>query len=119
MGIKTTDPLISLNSLGLTLINKSCLNGTLNSIFTVYRLIQLSYRAGKTNVTHLNDSGHLLREYVKQFDLSWNARAVFSMSKQSESERQKRNSHLTVIFIISIDPALISIELQQKCFPVL
>lgn len=38
------------------------------------------------NVTHLNDSGHLLREDVEQLDLSWNARTVFSVSKQSKSE---------------------------------
>lgn len=38
------------------------------------------------NVTHLNDSGHLLREDVEQLDLSWDARTVFSVSKQSKSE---------------------------------
>jgi len=56
-----------------------------------YRLIILPGRLGTLDLTYLNDSGHLLREDVKQFNLSWNARAVFSMSKESESEKQDRN----------------------------
>lgn len=40
--------------------------------------------------TYLNYSGHLLREDVKQFDFSRDPWAIFSMSKQSESETQIR-----------------------------
>lgn len=63
----------------------------------------MSHTAGKPLVTHLNDSGHLLREDVKQFDLSGNPRAVFSMSKQSKSER-KKSRILTGHFNQTIDP---------------
>lgn len=37
----------------------------------------------KAYVCYLNDSGHLLGEDVEQFDLSWDARAIFSVGKQS------------------------------------
>lgn len=56
---------------------------------------------GKPNVTYLNDSGHLLREDVKQFDLRWNARAIFSMSKQSKSEKQnKYSSQISAVWTV-------------------
>lgn len=54
---------------------------------------QTIYRAAfDTNVTHLNDSGHLLREDVKQFDLGWDARAVLSVSEQSKSASKAKRS---------------------------
>lgn len=59
---------------------------------TIYRASFWQSREIKTNVTHLNDSGHLLREDVKQFDLGWDARAVLSVSEQSKSASRAKRS---------------------------
>lgn len=65
------------------------------------------------NVTYLNDSGHLLREDVKEFDLSWNTRAVFSMGKQSKSGNHKQKFLLTMLIQVILhfyrkDPVILS-----------
>lgn len=48
----------------------------------------------------MNNSGHLLRKDIKQFDLSWNARAIFSMSKKSQSKKQDRGRENLSVFIL-------------------
>lgn len=53
-------------------------------------------------MTHLNDSGHLLREDVKQFDLGWDAWAVLSVSEQSKSASKAErsfNGHRLLFFL--------------------
>ena len=78
-----------------------------------------SYRPRKPNVTYLNDSGHLLREDIKQFDLSWNTGAIFSMSKQGKSEKQNREN-LSAFLLLSLQTGIAMVVLFFfKCWRLL